>query len=186
MRINEVNYVDKAEKVIKNLAEESKERYRGQVRIVTTSKLRNLLSMTSDIYNQVLTYSSEKLNEELVGRIEYLRVRFMYECGRDGYIIPVLVGSGEELKELAVSRGYDPSVFTIVDINEETYKNQLIEKYVALPGTLLKAKALGRRMTDPLYYAIHIVERIFGLRRSLGRKIRQRPITSTHFAVKII
>ena len=31
MRINEVNYVDKAEKVIKNLAEESKERYRGQV-----------------------------------------------------------------------------------------------------------------------------------------------------------
>lgn len=77
-----------------------------------------------------------------------------YECGRDGYIIPVLVGSGEELKELAVSRGYDPSVFTIVDINEETYKNQLIEKYVALPGTLLKAKALGRRMTDPLYYAM--------------------------------
>ena len=86
MRINEVNYVDKAEKVIKNLAEESKERYRGQVRIVTTSKLRNLLSMTSDIYNQVLTYSSEKLNEELVGRIEYLRVRFMYECGRDGEV----------------------------------------------------------------------------------------------------
>ena len=77
-----------------------------------------------------------------------------YECGRDGYIIPELVGSGEELKELAVSRGYDPSVFTIVDINEETYKNQLIEKYVALPGTLLKAKALGRRMTDPLYYAM--------------------------------
>lgn len=77
-----------------------------------------------------------------------------YECGRDGYIIPVLVGSGEELKELAVSRGYDPSVFTIVDINEETYKNELIEKYVALPGTLLKAKALGRRMTDPLYYAM--------------------------------
>ena len=77
-----------------------------------------------------------------------------YECGRDGYIIPVLVGSGEELKELAVSRGYDPSVFTIVDINEETYKNELIEKYVALPGTLLKAKALGRRMTDPVYYAM--------------------------------
>ena len=86
MRINEVNYVDKAERVIKNLAEESKERYRGQVRIVTTSKLRNLLSMTSDIYNQVLTYSSEKLNEELVGRIEYLRVRFMYEGGRDGEV----------------------------------------------------------------------------------------------------
>lgn len=86
MRINETNYVDKAEKVIKNLTGESKERNRGQIKIVTTSKLRNLLSMTADIYNQVLTYSSEKLNEEITGRVEYLRVRFMYECGRDAEV----------------------------------------------------------------------------------------------------
>ena len=47
MRINENNYVDKAEKVIKELAEESKQRNRGRVDMVTTSKLRNLLAMTS-------------------------------------------------------------------------------------------------------------------------------------------
>ena len=36
-----------------------------------------------DIYNQILIYPSEKLDDELVGRIEYLRVRVMYECGRE-------------------------------------------------------------------------------------------------------
>lgn len=83
MRINENNYVDKAEKVIKELAEESKQRNRGRVDMVTTSKLRNLLAMTADIYNQVLTWQSETLSDELNGRIEYLRIRFVYECGRD-------------------------------------------------------------------------------------------------------
>ena len=83
MRINESTYVDKAEKVIINLAEESKKKNRGKVNIVTTSKIRNLLAMTADIYNQVVTSSKETLSEELNGRVEYLRVRFMYECGRE-------------------------------------------------------------------------------------------------------
>ena len=83
MRINESTYVDKAEKVIINLAEESKKKNRGEVNIVTTSKIRNLLAMTADIYNQVVTSSKETLSEELNGRVEYLRVRFMYECGRE-------------------------------------------------------------------------------------------------------
>ena len=54
-----------------------------EVNIVTTSKIRNLLAMTADIYNQVLTYTSEKLDDEICGRIEYLRIRFIYECGRE-------------------------------------------------------------------------------------------------------
>lgn len=83
MRINKNNYVDKAEKVIQKLVEDSKQKNRGKINIVTTSKIRNLLAMTADIYNQVLVYTNEKLNEDISGRIEYLRVRFMYECGRE-------------------------------------------------------------------------------------------------------
>ena len=83
MRINENNYVDKAEEAIKSLVEESKQKCRGKVNIVTASKIRNLLAMTADIYNQVLTYTSEKLDDEICGRIEYLRIRFIYECGRE-------------------------------------------------------------------------------------------------------
>lgn len=83
MRIDEMNYVDKAENAIKKLTEESRAKNKGQLKIVTTSKIRNLLAMTSDIYNQVLTYNSEKMDNDIVGRIEYLRIRVMYECGRE-------------------------------------------------------------------------------------------------------
>lgn len=77
-----------------------------------------------------------------------------YECGQEGYIIPVLVGDEETIKKLAAERGYDINVFKIVDIHEESYKNSVIERYVALEDTKLKEKALGRRMEDPLYYAM--------------------------------
>lgn len=82
MRINEKNYVDRAEHAILDLVKETEQdrRVKG---IVTTSKIRNLLAMTADIYNQVLEQSREKLDEEVIGRIEYLRVRVMYECGRE-------------------------------------------------------------------------------------------------------
>lgn len=77
-----------------------------------------------------------------------------YEAGKDGYIIPVLVGNRERILALAKERGYDPDVFTVVDIDEEAYRAELIAKYIALPDTRLKEKPLLRRMTDPLYYAM--------------------------------
>ena len=83
--INETNYVDKADKAIRSLRDkaEQQRRGRGELKIVTTSKIRNLLAMTADIYNQVMICQNDKLNDDLKGRIEYLRVRFMYECGRE-------------------------------------------------------------------------------------------------------
>lgn len=80
MSIKENDYVDIAEKVIINLAK-NKDKY-GNTKMVTTSKLRNLLAMSADIYNEVLV-SDEKLSEDLISRIDYLRVRFIYEYGRD-------------------------------------------------------------------------------------------------------
>ena len=77
-----------------------------------------------------------------------------YEAGKNGYIIPILVGNRERILSLAAERGYDAGVFTVVDIDEEAYRAELIAKYIALPETRLKEKALLRRMTDPLYYAM--------------------------------
>lgn len=102
-------------------------------------------------------YEKAKQNPQKVAFPEATNEKMMqaaFETGRDGYIIPVLVGDSAEIKKLIAERGYDESVFTIVDINEETYKNELIAKYVALPDTRLKEKALNRRMADPLYYAM--------------------------------
>ena len=77
-----------------------------------------------------------------------------YETGKEGYIIPILVGDAQKITELCKERGYETDVFKIVDIQEEEYKNKLIADYVAKPETLLKEKALGRRMQNPLYYAM--------------------------------
>ena len=80
MIIEETTYVDKAEKVIKQLSEQRDKR--GNVVMVTTSKIRNLLAMTADTYTEVLD-KEEKLTDEVNARIEYLRMRFVYECGRE-------------------------------------------------------------------------------------------------------
>lgn len=102
-------------------------------------------------------YARAKKNPQKVAFPEAANEKMMqaaYETGREGYILPILVGDGETLKELAAQRGYDPAVFTIVDIGEVGDKQALIERYVALPNTLLKEKALSRRMENPLYYAM--------------------------------
>ena len=82
MRINEENYVAKAESVILKLSKQV-DKQGKVVAMVTNSKIRNLLSMSADIYNQVLDCKEDKLPQELNGRIEYLRVRYIYEAGRE-------------------------------------------------------------------------------------------------------
>ena len=47
-----------------------------------------------------------------------------YETGKDGYIIPVLVGDETGLRQLCEERGYDSSVFRFVDINDGEYKKK--------------------------------------------------------------
>lgn len=74
-------YVAKAEKAIKTLAE--KKDGQGRSNMVTTTQLRNLLAMTADIYNEVCISMDEKLSEDIRGRINYLKVRFLYEAGRE-------------------------------------------------------------------------------------------------------
>ena len=83
MFINEKTYVDEAERVIKALKVRKNEKTGKNIPRITTSKIRNLLSMTADIYNEVLNGQEETLNDELCGRIDYLKVRFLYEAGRE-------------------------------------------------------------------------------------------------------
>lgn len=82
MILTEDNYVDKAEKAIKEL-QKMKNKNGKCIPIVTTSKIRNLLAMTAGIYNDVLNIKGEKLPRDVAGRIQYLKVRFVYEAGRE-------------------------------------------------------------------------------------------------------
>ncbi len=93
MKVNEQNYVDEAEKVIQSLMGKKDQRGRD-IPIVTTSKLRNLLAMSADIYNEVMNEKEERLNEDICARIEYLRVRFLYEAGREPAVKNLVNESG--------------------------------------------------------------------------------------------
>ena len=102
-------------------------------------------------------YERAKKNPGKVAFPEAMNEKMMqaaYETGKEGYIIPILVGNGDEIRAAVKERGYEEDVFTIVDINEEEYKKTLIGKYVSLPHAMLKEKALNRRMQNPLYYAM--------------------------------
>lgn len=78
MNLTNENFVDEAEKVIISL---DKDKY-DNIKL-TTSKIRNLLSMISNIYNEAIHIEGDKLTEEIISKIQYLRMRFVYEVGRD-------------------------------------------------------------------------------------------------------
>lgn len=103
MRINEENYVVKAESVILKLSKQV-DKQGKVVAMVTNSKIRNLLSMSVDIYNQVLDCKEDKLPQELNGRIEYLRVRYIYEAGREPRVKDLVI-QGELLEIMKEIQG---------------------------------------------------------------------------------
>lgn len=103
MRINEENYVAKAESVILKLSKQVNKQGKV-VAMVTNSKIRNLLSMSADIYNQVLDCKDDKMPQELNGRIEYLRVRYIYEAGREPRVKDLVI-QGELLEIMKEIQG---------------------------------------------------------------------------------
>lgn len=105
MKLTEENYVETAEKAIKEICAQKSKRG-NPIPPVTTSKIRNLLAMTAAIYNDVIVCQSDKLSEEIVGRINYLKIRFVYEAGREPKVKTLVEKAQllEHLKEVGNSR----------------------------------------------------------------------------------
>ena len=80
-KLTQTNYVDLAEKVIVKEIVRNPKRHNSIV--LTTSKIRNLLSLTNTLYNDVIHLTDEIFSEEILGKIQYLRLRCVYEAGRD-------------------------------------------------------------------------------------------------------
>ncbi|MFC3931595.1 type III-A CRISPR-associated protein Csm2 [Streptococcus dentapri] len=76
--LTDENYVDKAERVIKGLSYKSNKN--GEpIYYLTTSQIRNLLSLTSSLFDE----SNVKTFKELSDKLAYLRVQFVYQSGRN-------------------------------------------------------------------------------------------------------
>ena len=69
------NYVDEAERIMRALISSGT--------TVTTSKIRNLLSLVTDIYNDESILTEDKLKPDSVVKLNLMRVRVAYEYGRD-------------------------------------------------------------------------------------------------------
>jgi len=74
-----MDYVQRAEKVIREMDKKAISR-------VTTTKIRNLLSGISDIYNDVVQLDGDELGDDLRAKIQYLKVQFIYAAGRDAAV----------------------------------------------------------------------------------------------------
>ena len=66
------DYVDFAEKLMKE-----------SYRFITTSKLRNILSLLMDAYNTESLRTADTIAEESAVKLQMARIRLAYECGRD-------------------------------------------------------------------------------------------------------
>lgn len=79
--INEENYVDFAEGVIGKLI--FTDNYGNKKVNLSTSKIRSILAMSAELYNEVLLLESEKLDKNILSRLDYLRIRMLYDAGRE-------------------------------------------------------------------------------------------------------
>jgi len=76
------DYVAEAERNMRKLGEDARNpgKYRFEI---TTSKIRNILSIVSDIYNNELLSSNPELSETSKAKKKALQVRILYEAGRE-------------------------------------------------------------------------------------------------------
>lgn len=90
--LTELNYVDEADKVIKSLLEKDgngnykTDKNGNYVMKLSTSKLRKLLGMISDIYNEALRNEGKSLEDKLCAKIQYMKMHFIYEAGREAEV----------------------------------------------------------------------------------------------------
>ncbi len=77
MELTKTNYVDQAEKVMSNLKKGKDNKI-----ILTTSKIRNILTTTATIYDNVKR-SKGNLTIDEISDVQNLRMKLVYEYGRD-------------------------------------------------------------------------------------------------------
>ena len=89
------NYVDKAEAAIKSLKRNNRDRRNPDAFLLTTSKIRHLLSLTCALFDE----SNVKGYPDLQDKIAYLRVQFVYQSGRE-FAVKDLVQQAQILEAL--------------------------------------------------------------------------------------
>lgn len=72
---------------------------------------------------------------------------------KDGLANVVLIGDPAEIQAKAAEVGADIAAVKIIDINDEAYKNELLDRYAESPNKVMGRKFVEKRAGDPVYYA---------------------------------
>ena len=82
--LDKKTYVKQAEDVVSKLKRDKNNNIR-----VSSSQLRNMLSLINELYNAVLYNKSEKLSDDIQSHAQYIKMKIAYAVGRDsreGYV----------------------------------------------------------------------------------------------------
>lgn len=77
--LKEEYYVTRAENVIKDLQKDAGKPHEQ----LTTSQIRNILSMLNEIYNEVIMTNDDKLSDTVQSKLQYLKIKIIYAAGRN-------------------------------------------------------------------------------------------------------
>lgn len=94
MELTKTNYVDQAENVIKTLAKN-----RNNKIILTTSKIRNILTTSATIYDKVRRKQGT-LSEAEKADLQNLRIKLVYEYGRNEPGVRDFIDKSQLIEEL--------------------------------------------------------------------------------------
>ena len=104
---NNKNYVDVAKDEVEKLNNKG---YIKEKKL-TTSKIRSIMSMIAEIYKLVIMNTEQKLSSEIISKLQYFKIRCLYEAGRGvaekNYAVKDFIDSSnivELIKEIADSR----------------------------------------------------------------------------------
>lgn len=83
-----------------------------------------------------------------------IMMRAAARASKDGLADIVLLGLVDELRRIAENNEIDLSDAEVIDVGNETYKDDVVERYGMLPTSVMGAKSVRRRMKDPLYMGL--------------------------------
>lgn len=76
-KLNNGSYVEIAESVVKKHQEDNDKN------VISTSQIRNLLDLLNGLRERLRTERVRSLTEEMIGQVQYIKLRIVYSAGRD-------------------------------------------------------------------------------------------------------
>ena len=102
-------------------------------------------------------YAKAKVNKKRIGVPECtneIMMKAAIRVSEDGYANVVFIGIPDEIKAVASTAGLDISGIEIVDMSDEAYKENLLDKYEAGGKMILGRGSVAGRLKNPIYMAL--------------------------------